>query len=222
MKSLTVVKVADGQRSPEPLGEPRHPAQNVCHHVAKHAQRHGPRRLITMDLCKFCEELVASLCRDLHRRSNLMHKDYFVPLRGLLERSRHCRLCHLIDEYVAREFGTRSFYNNTQLKIVPVRSHPDDLESPLTEITLVARPSGPRFGIAVWASQGKFLVDCPNFTASSFSDPDQVALPPPQASSAVIHHCSAITAQRPLPSSEPGSKRAARPTRTANELLMEQ
>lgn len=177
-----------------------------------------------MDLCKFCEELIASLCRDLHRRSNLMHRDYFVPLKGLLERSRDCRLCHLIDEYAARAFEdtTRSFYNNTQFKIVPVRSHPDDLESPLTEITLVARPSGPNFGIAVWASRGKFHVDCANFIASFLSDPRQVALPPPRASSAVIHRCPTITAQRPLPSSEPGSKRAARPTRTANELLMEQ
>lgn len=177
-----------------------------------------------MDLCKFCDELVASLCRDLHRRSNLMHRNYFVPLKGLLERSRHCRLCHLIDEYAtkASEDTTRSFYNNTQFKIVPVRSHPDDLESPLTEIRLDARPSGPNFGIAVWASRGKLLVDCANSLAFSLSDPHQEALPPPRASSAVIHRCLTITAQRPLPSSEPGSKRAARPTRTANELLMEQ
>jgi hypothetical protein len=66
----------------------------------------------------------------------------------------------LVDQYAAKAFkdATRSFYNNTQFQITPMRSYPDDLESPLTEIMLISRPSGPDFRIAVWSSLGNYLL----------------------------------------------------------------
>jgi hypothetical protein len=172
-----------------------------------------------MDLCNFCEGIIATLCNDLHHRSNLVHKDYFVPLKGLVQRSTHCHLCRLVDHCAAEAFGdaTRSFYSsNTQFGIVPMRSYPDDAESPLTEIMLISRPSGPEFRIAIWASPGNHLFpEAMHFSACYSSNRLQVAPPPCRASSVVINHCSTTAARRPFHYSERGSRHVARATRTA-------
>lgn len=119
-----------------------------------------------MDLCQFCQNFAISLCGSLHQRTGFIDSvsDYFAPLDGMLERTRSCRLCHLVDYHLTkiRKDAARSFYSGTQLGILPERSRIEGNENTLTQIMICSTDNYPHLIMAVWASPGNVRTNRPS------------------------------------------------------------